>query len=188
MIVALPSWVADVAPPVSSADSDVMRYVIELARANVEHRTGGPFGCAIVGLSGEVVGVGVNLVEQAQCSVLHAEIVAIINASDRVASWNVENLGPVTLYTSAEPCAMCMGAIPWSGVHRVVIAARDEDVRVIGFDEGAKPSDWISVYQRRGISLRRDVLREESIAVLREYATRGGLLYNAQGSTDEIHH
>ena len=73
---------------------------------------------------------------------------------------------------------MCMGAIPWSGVSRIVVAARDEDVRAIGFDEGVKPTDWIGVYQRRGISVRRDVLREESIAVLRAYAERGGLLYN----------
>ena len=109
----------------------------------------------------------------------HAEVVAIINASEHMQSWDLSAEHGATLYTSAEPCAMCMGAIPWSGVHRVVIAARDEDVRVIGFDEGAKPSDWISVYQLRGISVRRDVLREESIAVLREYATRGGLLYNA---------
>lgn len=179
MTVALPSWVADIARPVSSADRDIMRYVIELARANVEHRTGGPFGCAIVGQSGEVVGIGVNLVEHAKCCVFHAEIVAIINASDRVASWNVEELGPATLYTSAEPCAMCMGAIPWSGIHRVVVAARDEDVRAIGFDEGVKPADWIDVYRRRGITVHRDVLREESVAILREYAARGGLLYNA---------
>lgn len=73
---------------------------------------------------------------------------------------------------------MCMGAIPWSGVSRIFVAARDEDVRAIGFDEGVKPTDWIGVYQRRGISVRRDVLREESIAVLRAYTERGGLLYN----------
>ncbi len=73
---------------------------------------------------------------------------------------------------------MCMGAIPWSGVSRVVIAARDEDVRAIGFDEGVKPIDWMGVYARRGISVCRDVQRDESIAVLRTYAERGGLLYN----------
>ena len=179
MTVALPSWVADIALPTSHGDDDVMRYVIDLACANVEQGTGGPFACAIVSDAGEILGVGVNLVEQERCCVFHAEVVAIINASEQMQSWDLSAEHGATLYTSAEPCAMCMGAIPWSGVHRVVIAARDEDVRMIGFDEGAKPSDWISVYQRRGISVRRDVLREESIAVLREYATRGGLLYNA---------
>ena len=178
MTVALPSWVADIAPPTSRGDDDIMRFVINLARANVEHGTGGPFACAIVCDTGEILGIGVNLVEQERCSVFHAEIVAIMNASDRMQSWNLSDDAGATLYTSAEPCAMCMGAIPWSGVHRVVAAARDEDVRMVGFDEGAKPSDWISVYQRRGISVRRDVLREESIAVLRAYAERGGLFYN----------
>ncbi len=178
MNIPLPSWVADITPPSSRGDDDVMRYVLDLARANVEHGTGGPFACVIMSDAGEILGVGVNLVEQERCSVFHAEIVAIMNASDCVHSWDLGTETGATLYTSAEPCAMCMGAIPWSGVHRVVIAARDEDVRVIGFDEGAKPSDWINVYQRRGISVRRDVLREESIAVLRAYAERGGLLYN----------
>lgn len=179
MTAALPSWIADIAPPTSRTDDDVMRYVIDLARGNVEYGTGGPFACAIISDAGEILGVGVNLVEQERCSVFHAEIVAIMNASDYVHSWDLSTETGATLYSSAEPCAMCMGAIPWSGVHRLVVAARDEDVRVVGFDEGAKPSDWISVYQRCGISVRRDVLREESIAVLREYAERGGLLYNA---------
>ena len=73
---------------------------------------------------------------------------------------------------------MCMGAIPWSGVHRIVVAARDEDVRAIGFDEGVKPIDWIDVYRRRGIDVTRDVLRDDAVAVLRAYAQGGGLLYN----------
>lgn len=178
MIVTLPSWVADITPPTSRADDVVMRYVIDLARGNVEHGTGGPFACAIVSENGDILGVGVNLVEHAKCCVFHAEIVAIINASEHRDDWNLSSTGSATLYTSAEPCAMCMGAIPWSGVSRIVVAARDEDVRAIGFDEGVKPTDWIGVYQRRGISVRRDVLREESIAVLRAYAERGGLLYN----------
>lgn len=178
MIVTLPSWVADVTPPTSRADDDVMRYVIDLARGNVEHGTGGPFACAIVSENGDILGVGVNLVEHTKCCVFHAEIVAIINASEHRDDWNLSNTCPATLYTSAEPCAMCMGAIPWSGVSRIVVAARDEDVRAIGFDEGVKPIDWIGVYHRREISVRCDVLREESIAVLRAYAERGGLLYN----------
>jgi len=178
MIVELPSWVSSIQLPVSASDEDVMRFVIELARANVRHATGGPFACAIVDDSGGVLGIGVNLVEQTQCSVFHAEMVAIVNASDHQASWDLGIRGPATLYSSAEPCAMCMGAIPWSGVHRIVVAARDVDVRAIGFDEGVKPIDWIDVYRRRGIDVTRDVLRDDAVAVLRAYAQGGGLLYN----------
>jgi tRNA(Arg) A34 adenosine deaminase TadA len=178
MIVQLPSWASSIPLPVSASDEDVMNYVIELARANVRHATGGPFACAIVDDAGGVLGIGVNLVEQTQCSVFHAEMVAIVNASDHQASRDLGIRGPATLYSSAEPCAMCMGAIPWSGVHRIVVAARDVDVRAIGFDEGVKPIDWIDVYRRRGIDVTRDVLRDDAVAVLRAYAQGGGLLYN----------
>lgn len=80
-----------------------MRYVIDLARGNVEHGTGGPFACAIVSESGDILGIGVNLVEHAKCCVFHAEIVAIINASEHRDDWNLSSTGPAILYTSAEP-------------------------------------------------------------------------------------
>lgn len=178
MMIDLPSWISTVPKPTSTADDAVMHYVIELARANVDHRTGGPFACAIVNAAGEILGLGVNLVEQAACCVFHAEIVAIINASDKLGDWDLGRNGAATLYASAEPCAMCMGAIPWSGVRRVVVSARDEDVRSIGFDEGVKPLDWIDVYASHGIDVTRDVCRDESLAVLRAYVEHGGLLYN----------
>jgi tRNA(Arg) A34 adenosine deaminase TadA len=74
---------------------------------------------------------------------------------------------------------MCLGAIPWSGIRSVVCGARDEDARSIGFDEGHKPPDWINSLDSRGISVVRDVLREQAKAVLLEYRERGGLIYNA---------
>lgn len=178
MVVTLPSWIASVPKPTSASDEAIMHYVIELARANVAHRTGGPFACAIVDATGAFVSLGVNLVEQNRCSVFHAEVVAIINASHALDDWDLSYSGPTTLYTSAEPCAMCMGAIPWSGVHRVVVSARDADVRAIGFDEGVKPSDWIDVYRRRGIDVVLDVLRNDAVSVLQSYRDVGGLFYN----------
>jgi hypothetical protein len=59
----------------------------------------------------------------------------------------------------------------------VVVAARDEDVRAIGFDEGDKPTDWAGAYARRGIVVVRDVLRDAARSVLRDYAAGGGALY-----------
>jgi tRNA(Arg) A34 adenosine deaminase TadA len=74
---------------------------------------------------------------------------------------------------------MCLGAIPWSGVRSVLCGARDEDARSIGFDEGHKPPNWVKSLDSRGISVVRDVLREQAKAVLLEYGRRGGLIYNA---------
>jgi tRNA(Arg) A34 adenosine deaminase TadA len=82
------------------------------------------------------------------------------------------------LVTSTEPCAMCLGAIGWSGVRGVVCGARDEDARAIGFDEGSKPHDWVKALEDHGINVKRNVLREQAKAVLQEYSKRGGLIYN----------
>ena len=75
---------------------------------------------------------------------------------------------------------MCLGAIPWSGVRGLVCGARDADARGIGFDEGAKPTDWVEALESRGIRVRQDVCRDEAVAVLREYAENGGPIYNAR--------
>jgi len=159
-----------------------MRFVIELSRANVERRTGGPFGAAVFEAgSGQVVGAGVNLVEASNCSFAHAEMLAIATAQQAVGRYDLGGGSAVyELVTSTEPCAMCLGAIPWSGVRRVVCAARGEDACEIGFDEGAKPVDWAGELRKRGIEVVRDVLREEARAVLRQYAQTGGPIYNAR--------
>ena len=80
---------------------------------------------------------------------------------------------------------MCLGAIPWSGVRRVVCGARGEDACAIGFDEGAKPMDWAGALKSRGITVVQDVLRDEARAVLTQYAKSGGIIYNAERETAE---
>lgn len=157
-----------------------MRLAIELARRNVEEGTGGPFGAAVFEMeSGRLVAGGVNLVIAARCSVLHAEVVALILAQQRHGHFDLgEGLPSCELVASAEPCAMCFGALLWSGVRRLACGARDEDVRAIGFDEGPKPADWPTELQRRGIAVDRDVCREEAAAVIRRYALAGGVIYN----------
>jgi tRNA(Arg) A34 adenosine deaminase TadA len=163
-----------------------MRLAIELASWNIERRTGGPFGAAIFEAdTWRIVGVGVNLVETSNCSILHAEMVAIAVAQQAVGSYDLAAGGRARheLVTSVEPCAMCLGAIPWSGVRRVLCGARGEDACEIGFDEGAKPADWVGELNKRGVEVSRDILRDEARAVLRQYAEKGGTIYNA-GSCD----
>ena len=161
-----------------------MRLVIDLARQNIEHKTGGPFGAAVFESgTGRLVAVGVNLVESSNCSIAHAEMVAIALAQQAVGHYDLSHGGGAhELVTSTEPCAMCLGAIPWSGVRRVVCGARGEDACEIGFDEGAKPADWVTALKNRDIEVVRDVLGPEAKAVLQDYLKSGGPIYNARKS------
>jgi tRNA(Arg) A34 adenosine deaminase TadA len=131
-----------------------------------------------------VVGVGVNLVEASNCSMAHAEMIALALAQQAVGRYDLSAAGGVyELATSTEPCAMCLGAIPWSGLSRVICGSHGEDAAAIGFDEGAKPPDWIGELRSRGIEVVRDVCRAEAQAVLQQYVKAGGRIYNAgQGS------
>ena len=160
-----------------------MRLVVELSRLNVERGTGGPFGAAIFEReTGRLLAPGMNLVVPSSCSVAHAEMVAIMIAQQVVGDFDLGSEGKPAyeLYASTEPCAMCFGATPWSGVRGLLCGARDEDARAVGFDEGAKLPDWITALEERGISVKRDVLREDAARVLRDYANSGGEVYNAR--------
>ena len=184
--VSLPGWVEEALSNPGreySTEEDRMRLVIELSRSNVDHGTGGPFGASIFDLStNRLVAPGVNLVATTNLSAAHAEMVAIMISQQVVGHFDLggEGLPPYELVASTEPCAMCFGAIPWSGVRRLVCGAREEDARRIGFDEGPRTSDWVTALEQRGISVARDVYRDEAAAVLRYYVESGGMIYNAR--------
>ncbi len=164
-----------------------MRFVIRLAMENLEHGTGGPFGAAVFeAKTGTLVAIGVNVVTIARCSHCHAEMVALANAQKKLENCDLGTPGfpKHELVTSCEPCAMCYGAIPWSGVRGLVCGARCEDAEAIGFDEGAKPKTWVSALETRGISVARDVCRKEAAVVLQEYLNRGGKIYNPLKPTE----
>ena len=185
VVLELPGWVGELLSEdlTYTNAEDRMRLVVKLARQNVRHGTGGPFGAAVFEReSGRLVAPGVNMVVNSGCSVTHAEMVAIMVAQQRIGSFDLggEEQPAHELVTSTEPCAMCLGATPWSGVVGLVCGARDEDAAKVGFDEGAKPPDWVRSLEERGISVTRDVLREEAAAVLREYAALGGEIYNSR--------
>ena len=182
----LPGWVGELS---SDADrrcrtvEDRMRFVVELSRLNVRNGTGGPFGAAIFEReTGRLLAPGVNLVVGSGCSVFHAEMVAVMVAQKILGTFDLggEGLPPYELVASTEPCAMCLGATPWSGVRHLVCGARDEDARAVGFDEGAKTAEWAGSLEDRGISVELGVLHEEAVAVLQEYAALGGEIYNSR--------
>jgi tRNA(Arg) A34 adenosine deaminase TadA len=183
----LPVWVDDFIgqweEPLDT-DENRMHLAVTLAAENVRHRTGGPFGAIVVEtLSGRLLGVGVNLVTALELSMAHAEIVAISMAQTASGNWNLGADREVQLVTSCEPCAMCFGAVPWSGVSSMIWGAGKEDAEAAGFDEGDKPSDWVGSLQRRGISVKGGILREEAAAVLAHYAQRDGAIIYHPGKS-----
>lgn len=179
----LPEWLQQVQlslPRLSSLDAR-MAVAIELAGRNVDHRTGGPFGALVVeSASGQVVSAGVNLVTSSGMCTAHAEMVAIGLANQVRGTYDLGAGPALELVSSVEPCAMCLGALVWSGVRRLVCGARSTAASAVGFDEGPRAADWVSGLQTRGIDVVRDVRGDEAAQVLERYAQAGGPIYNPQ--------
>lgn len=174
----LPAWVHDAVDMARTYDSDAdkVALAIELARLNVEHASGGPFGAAVFDAQHRIVAVGVNRVVPQNTSLAHAENMAYMLAQQRVQSFrlNAALPGPVTLATSAQPCCQCFGATVWAGVDRLLIGARAEDVEALtDFDEGPLPADWIGELNKRDIEVVRDLHRDDACAVLAHYGQHG---------------
>lgn len=172
--IVLPDWLAGLSlPPAPVPDAAAMALAIRLARENVAHGSGGPFGAAIrANASGEIVSVGVNLAVASGNPVLHAETVAISLAGSRLAA-----AGGVTLFTSCEPCIMCLGASHWAQIGRVVSAATKADAEAVGFSEGAGATELRAQMAARGVAFEDEFLRKEGAAVLNAYAAHGGVIY-----------
>lgn len=181
--VSLPAWVRDAVDfdVRYETDEEKMRLAVRLADANVTHQTGGPFGAAIFERhSGTLISVGVNSVVRLNNCTLHAEMVAYQLAQKRIQHYSLGTEGHPEheLFTSCEPCAMCLGATLWSGVHRVVIAASRDDAIAIGFDEGPVFAESYGYLRNRGVEVVHGVLRAEGRAVLQRYQDLGGPVYN----------
>ncbi len=181
VVLATPTWLAEWLEAGDSGpygdDESRMTFVLDLAARN-SRNGGGPFAAAVFTEAGDLVAVGVNRVVPDSAPIAHAEIVAIAAAGQRLGTWNLRSTGDLVLVSSTEPCAMCMGAVPWSGVRSLVVGARDADARAAGFDEGNKPDDWREHLDSLGIDVRTDVLRSEAARILSDYAESGGPIYN----------
>lgn len=112
-------------------DRAFLRQAIDLATANVTSGRGGPFGAVIV-RAGEVVATGVHLVTTSNDPTAHAEITAIRRAAAELAS---PLLSGCVLYSSCEPCAMCLAAAYWSRLDAVFFGNTSADAARAGFDD-----------------------------------------------------
>ncbi|CAN5368597.1 nucleoside deaminase [soil metagenome] len=148
-------------------DKQFMTRAIELARNGIESNSGGPFGCVVV-KNGEIIGEGNNRVTSTNDPTAHAEVVAIRNACEKL---NAFQLDGCSIYTSCEPCPMCLGAIYWARPSQVFYACTRQDAAAVGFDDDfiydelAKPNED---RERVMISL----LRDEGVALFHEWAEK----------------
>ncbi len=159
--------------------------VIELAKRN-SMEGGGPFGAAVFDThSGKLIAPGVNLVVQNHCSLAHAEAVAIIIAQQVCKTYDLgsASMPAMELVSSAQPCIQCYGNLWWSGIQRLIVGARKQDVEEItGFQEGPVPHNWIAQLEERSplppVEVVTDVMRDEVREILRHYIATGGTVYN----------
>ncbi len=113
------------------ADQQFMRMAIGLATGNVLSGAGGPFGAVIV-KDGQVVATGVNQVTASNDPTAHAEVTAIRAAAAILGSFELRGC---TIYSSCEPCPMCLGAIYWSRLDALYFGSTAEDAADAGFDD-----------------------------------------------------
>lgn len=161
-----------------------MAAVIDFSRRNFVNQTGGPFAAGVFERdSGRLVVIGVNRVVRSNCSSAHAEIMALSLAQRILGTFDLGGPGlpPHQLVVNWRPCAMCYGAVPWSGVRSLVVAGDGPELEAItGFDEGPVHPDWRRQLAQRGIEVITDVMRDEAIAVYREFAASEQLIYNGR--------
>lgn len=140
---------------------------IELSRKGILNNDGGPFGCVIV-KGDEIVGRGNNRVTSTNDPTAHAEIVAIRDACNNLKTFQLEEC---EVYTSCEPCPMCMGAIYWARPKKVYYANTRVDAAQIGFDDSLIYDELILPLEQRKIAIE-CIGRDEAIQVFEEWSSK----------------
>jgi tRNA(Arg) A34 adenosine deaminase TadA len=116
---------------ISETEKKFLERAVQLSRQGMQSTTGGPFGCVVV-KDGEIIGEGCNMVTSTSDPTAHAEVVAIRAACRKLGTYQLEGC---TIYTSCEPCPMCLGAIYWARPAKVVYANTRYDAAGIDFDD-----------------------------------------------------
>ena len=148
-------------------DERFMRRAIALAQQGIDAGAGGPFGAVIV-KNGDIVGEGYNQVTSTNDPTAHAEIVAIRNACQNLDSFQLDNC---VLYTSCEPCPMCLGAIYWARPARVFYAATRGDAAKSGFDDEFIYEEIEKNFEHRQMKLV-NLLRDEGLTVFENWESK----------------
>ena len=148
-------------------DEYFMRRAIALAQNGMDSNSGGPFG-AIVVKNGEIIAEGSNRVTSTNDPTAQAEVVAIRNACERLGSFQLDDC---VIYTSCEPCPMCLGAIYWARPKQVFFACTREDAASVGFDDQLIYDEIEKPFAERQIKML-NLLGEEGFKVFQNWASK----------------
>ena len=159
-------------------EEDAKKIIRELQQENALNTLQGfgPFLAAIYDDKGRIIAKMPNTVAKDKSCLWHAEMNTINAACKKLNTYDLAPLN-LSIYITAEPCIMCMGAIMWSGIKKVFYGVNSADVeKITGFDEGFKPA-WQEEFAKRGIEVFGEIETEEGRKVLREYISSGKEVY-----------
>jgi guanine deaminase len=142
--------------------NEFMSRAIELSKRNMETNAGGPFGAVIV-KDGKIIGEGWNQVTSTNDPTAHAEVQAIRNACKNL---NTFDLHGAEIYTSCEPCPMCLSAIYWARLGKIYYANTKKDAAAINFDDDFIYQEIPKPYPQRSIPLV-PLMREEALQIFK---------------------
>jgi len=148
-------------------DEAFMKRAIEMAEHGMDTNAGGPFGCVIV-KDGEIIAESHNEVTSTNDPTAHAEMVAIRKACEKLNSFQLDDC---TIYTSCEPCPMCLGAIYWARPKMVYFACTKEDAANIDFDDQFIYDELDKKIEDRTITFAR-LLRKDALTIFDKWKTK----------------
>lgn len=152
---------------VMTREENFMQQAIDLSLQGINNNDGGPFGCVIV-KGDEIIGRGNNKVTSSNDPTAHAEIVAIRDACANLSAFQLEGC---EIYTSCEPCPMCLGAIYWARPKVVYYANTREDAAEIGFDDSMIYDEINTPIENRKIPIL-PLKRNDALKVFNEWKTK----------------
>lgn len=144
-----------------------MRRAIQLSREHMEAGHGGPFGAVVV-FDGKIVGEGWNQVTSQNDPTAHAEVVAIRQACKTLSRFS---LAGATIYTSCEPCPMCLAAAYWARVDALYYGNTQADAAAIEFDDAFLYGEIARPIQQRNLKCEQ-ILRDEALEVFKAWAAK----------------
>ena len=149
-----------------------MEIANENAKKGIEKKQGGPFGAVIVDKEGNIISNGNNKVLLNHDPTAHAEIVAIRNACEKLETYD---LNGCVLYTSCEPCPMCLSAAIWANIKKIYYGCTKEDANSIGFRDDII-YDFLKGENKNLVDLE-NIDRDECIKVFEKYNKENGVIY-----------
>lgn len=151
----------------NKADGNFMRAAIRLAEKGMQMNAGGPFGAVVV-KDGEIIAEGFNRVTSDNDPTAHAEVIAIREACKKLGTFQLDDC---VIYTSCEPCPMCLGAIYWARPKKVFYACTREDAALAAFDDQFIYDELKVTIQERKVDFE-NIIRDEGLHLFSQWKAK----------------